>query len=97
VQVEAADGVEAREGPDHEYVAVGEVDELYYSVDHGVAEGDEGVDEAELEPVEEILEEERGVRPGFGPDEIDGQQGEEGEEGPSHPCEGWTAPRFNRA
>jgi hypothetical protein len=57
VEAKAADRVEAREGAHHEDVAVGEVDELDDAVDHRVAEGYEGVDEAELESVQEILQE----------------------------------------
>ena len=58
MEVEAADRVEARKGAHHEDVAMGEVDELDDAVDHRVAEGDEGVDEAELEAVQQVLQEE---------------------------------------
>ena len=36
------------EGAEHEDVAVGEIDEPQHPVDHGVAQGDERVDSAEL-------------------------------------------------
>ena len=42
------------EDADHEDVAVGEVDELDDPVDHRVAEGDEGVDRADRQGVDEL-------------------------------------------
>ena len=63
VEAEAAYGVEARKGAHHEDVAMGEVDELDYAVDHRITEGYEGVDEAELESVQEVLQEEDRVGP----------------------------------
>ena len=50
-----------RNAPEHEDVAVGEVDELDDPVDHRVAEGDEGVDRADREGVDGLLE---GLREG---------------------------------
>jgi hypothetical protein len=44
------------EGADHEDVAVGEVDEAQHAVDHGVAEGDQGVDRAKGQAIEELLQ-----------------------------------------
>ena len=41
---------------DHEDVAVGEVDQLQHAVDHGVAEGDERVDRAQRDAVDDVLE-----------------------------------------
>ena len=45
-----------RNAPDHEHVAVGEVDELDDPVDHRVAQGDEGVDRADRERVRHLLD-----------------------------------------
>ena len=49
------------ERPDHEHVAMGEVDELDDPVDHRVAEGDERVDRAEGQEVLELLDAEHDV------------------------------------
>ena len=53
------DGEEADERADHEDVAVGEVDQADDAVDHRVAQGDQGVDEAQLEAVDHLLEQDR--------------------------------------
>ena len=47
-KVELLDGVERQERPDHEDVAVGEVDEAHDAIDHRVPQGDQGVHEAQL-------------------------------------------------
>jgi hypothetical protein len=52
---EAREEEEPDERPDHEHVAVGEVDQLDDPVDHRVAEGDEGVDRAEDKRVAHLL------------------------------------------
>ena len=49
--------VEAGERPDHEHVAVREVDEAQHAINHRVAQRDERVDRAEREAVDELLEE----------------------------------------
>ena len=53
--VEGDQGFHAAEGADGEDLAVGEVDELEDAVDHGVAQGDGGVDEADGHAVDEHL------------------------------------------
>ena len=45
-----------QEGADHEQIAVGEVDHGQDAVHHGVAQGDQRIDAADLEGVEELLE-----------------------------------------
>ena len=45
-----------QERADHEHVAVGEVDELDDPVDHRVAEGDQGVDRADRQGVDRLLD-----------------------------------------
>ena len=45
------------EGPDHEDVRMGEVDEAQDAVHHRVPEGDQRVDGAKRETVQELLEE----------------------------------------
>ena len=55
VQPEAADGVVADERADHEDVAVGEVDQLDDAVDHRVAQGDQRVDEAQLQAADALI------------------------------------------
>ena len=45
------------EGADHEHVAVGEVDHADDAVDHRVADGDQAVDRAERDAVDELLKE----------------------------------------
>ena len=52
-------GNETEEGAHHEQIAVGEIDHGQHAVDHGVAQGDEGVDAAQLQGVEYLLEEVR--------------------------------------
>jgi hypothetical protein len=46
--VELLDGIEGQERPDHEDVAVGEVDEAHDPVHHRVPQRDQGVHEPEL-------------------------------------------------
>ena len=46
----------AGERPEHVDIAVGEVDQAQHAVHHRVAEGDEGVDGAERQAVDELLE-----------------------------------------
>ena len=46
---------EGAEGSDHEDLAVGEVDQLDDPVDHGVADGDQGVQRSQGQPVDELL------------------------------------------
>src|SRR3990167_8328804 len=41
--------------PDHKNLAVGEVDEFQHSVDHGIAQGDERVHEAQNNAIDEDL------------------------------------------
>ena len=48
-------------GPDHEDIAVGEVDQQQHAVDHGIAQGDEGIKAAPLQGVDEVLQEESRV------------------------------------
>ena len=79
----------AGEGADHEHVAVGEVDELHDAVHHRVAQGDQGVDEAQLQPVDDVLREQRGVlamRLGQ-VTSTTGRQGDQDQEDPAHPGE----------
>jgi hypothetical protein len=58
-----ADGDQHQEGnqrderPDHEDVAVGEVDHADDAVDHRVADGDQAVDRTERDAVDELLDE----------------------------------------
>src|SRR5439155_13525198 len=54
---ERVEGAEADERPDHEDVAVGEVEQLQDSVDERVAERDEGIGAALRQPVERELDE----------------------------------------
>ncbi len=44
-------------GGHHQQVAVGEVDEAQDAVDHGVADGDEGVETAQGQAVDQLLQE----------------------------------------
>ena len=53
--VQGDEGLHAAEGADGEDLAVGEIDELEDAVDHGVAQGDGGVDEADGHAVDEHL------------------------------------------
>ena len=43
------------EGPDHEDVAMGEIDHSDDAVDHRVADGDQAVDRTERQPVDQLL------------------------------------------
>ena len=55
-QAQQEDGPgQAEVGPHHEDVAVGEVDHGEDAVNHGVAQGDEGVDAPQLQGVQDIL------------------------------------------
>jgi hypothetical protein len=56
---ERQENLDAHERPEDEDLRVREVDELEYSVDHRVAERDEGVHEAEDDAVEEDLGKDR--------------------------------------
>ena len=47
---------EADVGADHEDIAVGEVEQHQDRVDHGVAQGDQGVEAAPLQGVDHVLE-----------------------------------------
>jgi hypothetical protein len=47
---------EGAERADHQDVAVGEVDQAHDAVDHGEADRDQGVERAEHQPVEQLLE-----------------------------------------
>ncbi len=49
-------GIISDERPDHENVAMGEVDEAQHSVDHGVAERDKRIDAAEGNAVNDLLQ-----------------------------------------
>ena len=57
VEVERVGEEIAGEGAQHVDVAVREVDEAQHPVHHRVAERDEGVDRAERQPVDQLLEE----------------------------------------
>jgi hypothetical protein len=54
---EGEEGDQGDEGADHEHVAMGEVDHADDAVDHRVADGDEAIDGAERDAVDELLEE----------------------------------------
>ena len=56
VEVERVGEVIAGEGAQHVDVAMREVDQAQDPVDHRVAERDEGVDRAERQPVDQLLE-----------------------------------------
>ena len=56
-ELEEEHGEKAEKGAHHEEVAVGKVDHGQDAVDHGVAQGDQGIDAAELEGVQYLLEE----------------------------------------
>ena len=56
VEVERVGEEIAGEGAQHVDVAMREVDQAQDPVDHRVAERDEGVDRAERQPVDELLE-----------------------------------------
>ena len=71
------------EGAYREDLAVGEVDELEHAVDHRIAEGDGGVDEAERDAVDEDLGQ---VAEGIG-DDVDALRGEEELVRPRAPAE----------
>jgi hypothetical protein len=43
------------EAADHEDVAMGEIDHADDAIDHGVADGDQAVDRAEHQPVDDLL------------------------------------------
>ena len=51
------EGDQRDEGADHEDVAMGEIDHADDAVDHRVADGDQPVDRAERQPVDELLDE----------------------------------------
>ncbi len=88
VQVELADREEAGERAHHEDVAVGEVDQLDDPVDHRVAEGDESVDEPELQPIQDVLEKYDRVPDQVADEDIGGQNRQDDEEPVAHPGEG---------
>ena len=46
----------AEKSADHEQIAVGEIDHSQNAIDHGVAQGDERVDAAQLQSVKRLLE-----------------------------------------
>ena len=48
--------IRERKEPDHEHVAMGEVDHADDAVNHGVADGDQAVDHAERDAVDELLQ-----------------------------------------
>ena len=78
-QAEGGGGEDADVGADHEDVAVGEVDEPEDAVDHGVAEGDEGVDAAEGDALHEVAQEGRRALGRALEDEQRGVGGEHGD------------------
>ena len=55
-QVKGGYGEEADVGPYHDDVAVGEVQHLGDAVDHGIAQGDDGVHAAQADAVDEMVE-----------------------------------------
>ena len=55
--VRQRDGAERGERPDHQHVAVGEVDQVHDPVDHRVAQRDERIQAAQHETVEDLLQE----------------------------------------
>ena len=76
--------LDAGEGADGEDLGVGEVDELEDAVDHRVAQGDGGVDEAEGHAVDEDLGQ---VDEGVG-DDVDALGARGGACRPRSPCRG---------
>jgi hypothetical protein len=56
-QVKKGDAPEHEIGPEHEDFAVREVDQPQDAVDHGVADGDERVEAAQGQAVQEVLDE----------------------------------------
>jgi hypothetical protein len=54
--LEDADDRPADERADHEHLAVGEVDQADDAVDHGVAQGDQGIHAAQHQAVDDLLE-----------------------------------------
>ncbi len=46
-----------RKSPEHEDIPMGKVDQTQYPVDHGVAQGDEGIDRSELKTIDGLLDE----------------------------------------
>ena len=55
-QEERRGAVEHEIGPEHEDVAVGEVDQPQYPVHHGVPDGDEAIQGTQRQGIEEVLE-----------------------------------------
>jgi hypothetical protein len=51
------------EGGEHEHVAVGEVHHADDAEHHGVADGDQPIDRAQRQPVDELLREDFHARP----------------------------------
>ena len=48
-------GDQRDEGAHHEDVAMGEIDHADDAIDHGVADGDQTIDRAERDPVDQLL------------------------------------------
>ena len=48
--------IESGKGPDHQYIPVGEVDELEDPVDHAVPERDQGIDRPQRKSVNQLLQ-----------------------------------------
>jgi hypothetical protein len=57
VEEEPRDGEKTDVGAHHIDIAVREVDKLQHAVHHGVADGDQGVNTACLDTVDQLLEE----------------------------------------
>ena len=64
-QAELAGGEEADIGAHHDDVAMGEVEHFGNAVDHGVAQGDDGIDTAQTDAVDKVIEDTQGKSPLF--------------------------------
>ena len=60
MQLDARNRIETDESAHHEDITVGEVDQAHDAVDHGISQGDQGIYEAQLQSVDDLLKEEVG-------------------------------------
>ena len=55
MQIKTGNCKKTGESTNHEYIAVGEVDQTHNTVDHGVTQGNEGINKAKLQAVDSLL------------------------------------------
>ena len=77
MQLETGDGVKADERSKHKNVAMCEVDQSHNAVDHGVTESDQGIDKAQLQTINNLLQEQAWIGLYGGDNPPDSQQAQQ--------------------